>query len=94
MFLNNNSVKGYVSKKEVLRLKATLFALENEKLGFSTNLQSNLADFNVLLQTSNTFYLPMPDRLDEEHQTGFFVESSGFTRHSSAKSLRLYDGTI
>ncbi len=57
------SEKGYVSKKEVLRLKATLFALENERLGFSTNLQNNLADFNVLLQTSNTFFLPTPEDL-------------------------------
>ena len=57
------SEKGYVSKKEVLRLKATLFTLENEKLGFVTQLHNNLADFNVLLQTANTFYLPMPEDL-------------------------------
>ncbi len=54
------SEKGYVSKKDILRLKATLFALENERLVFTSNLQSNLADFNVLLQTSNTFFLPLP----------------------------------
>lgn len=57
------SEKGYVSKKEVLRLKATLFTLENEKLGYITQLQNNLADFNVLLQTTNTFYITMPEDL-------------------------------
>ena len=62
------SEKGYVSKKEVLRLKATLFTLENEKLGFITQLHNNLADFNVLLQTANTFYLPMPEDLTTTHK--------------------------
>ena len=57
------SEKGYVSKKEVLRLKATLFTLENEKLGYVTQMQNNLADFNVLLQTTNTFYITMPEDL-------------------------------
>ncbi|NWJ50263.1 MAG: TolC family protein [Bacteroidetes bacterium] len=50
--------KGYVSKKEVLRLKSFLFSLESEKQGYSTQLISNLSDFNVLLHTSNINYLP------------------------------------
>jgi cobalt-zinc-cadmium efflux system outer membrane protein len=53
--------KGYVSKKEVLRLKSFLFSLETEKQGYLTQLISNLADFNVLLHTSNINYNPQVD---------------------------------
>lgn len=65
------SEKGYVSKKEVLRLKAGLFALENERLGYSVNLQNNLADFNILLQTTNTFYLPQSEDLMKKFNAPF-----------------------
>jgi cobalt-zinc-cadmium efflux system outer membrane protein len=54
----NQLEKGYTSKKEVLRLKSNLFSLENEKLGFLNQLNSSLADFNVLMHTSNVHYLP------------------------------------
>jgi cobalt-zinc-cadmium efflux system outer membrane protein len=53
--------KGYISKKELLRLKSALFSLENEKIGFSSQLINSQADFNVLMHTSNIFYLPQPD---------------------------------
>jgi cobalt-zinc-cadmium efflux system outer membrane protein len=55
----NQLEKGYISKKEVLRLKSNLFSLENEKLGFSTQLNSALGDFNVLMHTSGTYYVPV-----------------------------------
>jgi outer membrane protein, heavy metal efflux system len=48
--------KGYVSKKELLRLKASLFSLENEKLTFINQQSSLMADLNVLLHSSNVFY--------------------------------------
>ncbi|MCX6221215.1 MAG: TolC family protein [Bacteroidia bacterium] len=51
--------KGYISKKELLRLKSALFSLENEKLGYSTQLIGNLGDFNVLMHTSNINYVPL-----------------------------------
>jgi len=54
----NQLEKGYTSKKEVLRLKSNLFSLENEKLGFLNQLNNSLADFNVLMHTSNILYLP------------------------------------
>lgn len=57
----NQYEKGYISKKELLRLKASLFSLENEKLGYSTQLTGALNDFNVLMHTVNTHYLPQPD---------------------------------
>jgi outer membrane protein, heavy metal efflux system len=53
--------KGYISKKEVLRLKSNLFSLETENLGFLTQLNGALADFNVLLHTSNVNYFPVMD---------------------------------
>lgn len=57
----NQYEKGYISKKELLRLKSSPFSLENEKLGFSTQLIISLSDFNVLMHTSNINYLPHPD---------------------------------
>ncbi|TAL61530.1 MAG: TolC family protein [Bacteroidetes bacterium] len=53
--------KGYISKKELLRLKATLFSLENEKINFSSQLIGSQSDFNVLMHTSGVFYVPQPD---------------------------------
>ena len=53
--------KGYISKKELLRLKSSLFTLESEKLGYTTQLLSSQSDFNVLMHTSNIFYLPQTD---------------------------------
>ncbi|HEY4785385.1 MAG TPA: TolC family protein [Bacteroidales bacterium] len=59
--------KGYISKKEVLRLKSNLFSLENEKTGFNSQLISNLSDFNVLMHTSNIYYLPQADTILLSH---------------------------
>jgi len=53
--------KGYISKKELLRLKSALFTLENEKIGFSSQLISSQTDFNVLMHSSNLFYNPQFD---------------------------------
>jgi outer membrane protein, heavy metal efflux system len=50
--------KGFISKKELLRLKSSLFSLENEKAGYSAQLISIQTDFNSLMHTSNLFYLP------------------------------------
>ncbi len=72
--------KGYVSKKEVLRLKSFLFSLESEKQGYSTQLISTLADFNVLLHTSNINYVPQVD-----------AKSLTFATLDSVKLLSLID---
>ncbi len=50
--------KGYISKRELLRLKSSLFSLESEKLGFSSQLIAGLTDFNVLMHTTGINYLP------------------------------------
>lgn len=57
----NQFEKGNVSKKELLRLKAMLFSLKNEKLDYSSQLISNMSDLNVLLHTFNVYYLVQPD---------------------------------
>lgn len=53
--------KGYVSKKELVRLKSFLFSLETESQSYSIQLISNLSDFNVLLHTANINYTPLVD---------------------------------
>ena len=53
--------KGFVSKKELLRLKSALFSLENEKIGFTSQIISAQNDFNVMMHTSNIFYAPQFD---------------------------------
>ncbi len=50
--------KGFISKKELLRLKSALFSLENEKIGFTSQIISVQNEFNVMLHTSNVFYIP------------------------------------
>jgi len=51
-------LNGYVSKKEVLRLKAGLFSLENEKLGLLSQYSALQSDLNVLMHTVNTKFIP------------------------------------
>lgn len=53
--------KGNVSKKELLRLKSMLFSLKNEKLNFSSQLISSQSELNVLMHTSNVYYVVQPD---------------------------------
>lgn len=55
----NQYEKGYASKMEILRLKSNHFSLENEKLGYLSQINSIMADFNVLMQTSNICYIPV-----------------------------------
>ena len=50
--------KGFISKKELLRLKSALFSLENEKIGFTSQIISVQNELNVMLHTSNKFYIP------------------------------------
>jgi cobalt-zinc-cadmium efflux system outer membrane protein len=57
----NQLAAGFVSRKEVLRLKSSLFSLESEKQGYVIQLISNLSDFNILLHTSNVDYTPQLD---------------------------------
>ncbi len=52
--------KGFISKKELLRLESALFTLENEKSSFTSQLISCLGDFNLLLHSSNIYYRPVP----------------------------------
>lgn len=51
--------KGYVSKKEILRLKSDLLSLQSEKSSLYTQLTGALSDFNVLLHTSGINYAPV-----------------------------------
>ena len=54
----NEAGKGLVSKKELLRIKATLFSMENERLGYFTQLIAAENEFNILMHTSGIFYKP------------------------------------
>ena len=55
--------KGFISKKELLRLRSALFTLENEKIGFTSQIISTQNEFNVVLHTSNIFYIPQFDAI-------------------------------
>ena len=57
----NQFEKGFISKKELLRLKSALFSLENEKIGFTSQIIYTQNDFNVMMHTSNVYYLPQFD---------------------------------
>ena len=56
------SEKGFISKKELLRIRSMLFSLENEKLGYYTQMISAQTEFNTLMHSVNLFYYPLPDK--------------------------------
>lgn len=53
--------KGFIAKKEALRIQAQLFALENEQIALSTQIIQSQADLNILLDTRGTYFLPQVD---------------------------------
>ncbi|HEX8349739.1 MAG TPA: TolC family protein, partial [Hymenobacter sp.] len=55
----NQYDKGNIALKEVIRLKAFLFSLENERQALVTELASDQSDFHVLVRdNTGTFYKP------------------------------------
>ena len=80
--------KGYASKKDVLRLKSSLFSLESERNGFITQLFGNLADFNVLMHTSGVYYLPLPDTV---FLSGFSTDSLRLAQIVDTALVSRYD---
>ncbi|MDX5348745.1 MAG: TolC family protein [Hymenobacteraceae bacterium] len=54
--------KGNVPLKEITRLKALLFSLENQKLALYSEIQQQQADLRLLTQTpATTFIIPLVD---------------------------------
>jgi outer membrane protein, heavy metal efflux system len=53
--------KGYVSKRDLLRLKASLFSLNSEKLGLESQLTDTREDFSLLLRFTNVYPLVVLD---------------------------------
>ena len=51
--------KGYLSKKEILRLKSSLFSIESERIDYQTQLTNALAELNLMLHTQNNVYQPV-----------------------------------
>ena len=49
---------GFISKKDLVRLQASLFSLENEKLEISNNITALRVDFGILLHKPNTCFIP------------------------------------
>ena len=59
--------KGYVSFNELMRLKAMLFSLENERIGFISQMSDSQAELNVLLQLKNTYIVAKLDTTLANH---------------------------
>jgi len=49
---------GFVSKKDLVRLQASLFSLESEKLEISNSITELQADFGIMLHKPNTYFVP------------------------------------
>ncbi len=50
--------KGYLSNKDLIRLKSTLFLLESDRLAVSENIMSLESDLSLLLHKPHVFILP------------------------------------
>jgi len=51
--------QGFVAKKEVLRLKAQLFSLQNELIALRQQIMQSEGDMNTLLTTKGKYYVPV-----------------------------------
>lgn len=64
--------KGNIAPKELLRIKAFLFALNNELVDLKRQTVERQTDFNILLRTKDTFYIP---QLDEQKVKTLDIQS-------------------
>lgn len=53
--------KGYISEKEVIRIKAQLYSLENEYNDLKTQINDVQSELGLLLQARNVFVVPTVD---------------------------------
>ena len=53
--------KGYISEKEVIRIKAQLYSLENEYNDLKTQINDVQSELGLLLQARNVFVIPTVD---------------------------------
>lgn len=53
--------KGFIAKKEALRIQAQLFALENELIALSNQITQSEADLNILLAGNGVYYVIKAD---------------------------------
>lgn len=53
--------KGFIAKKEVLRIQAQLFALENELIALNAQISQAEADLNILLAGNGIYYVSQVD---------------------------------
>lgn len=53
--------KGFIAKKEALRIQAQLFALENELIALSGQITQSEADLNILLAGNGVYYIMKAD---------------------------------
>jgi cobalt-zinc-cadmium efflux system outer membrane protein len=53
--------KGYISEKEVIRVKAQLYSLQSEYNDFKSQINDVQSELHVLLQVSNVFIVPEVD---------------------------------
>jgi outer membrane protein, heavy metal efflux system len=80
--------KGYVSKKEILRLKSDLLSLQSEKSGLYGQLVSALSDFNVLLHTTGVYYTPAVDQNHYKTADSIKLESLLDTAYNNRYDLK------
>jgi cobalt-zinc-cadmium efflux system outer membrane protein len=55
--------KGYISEKEVIRIKAQLYSLQNEYNGLMNELNDVESELRVVLQVKNIFIVPLVNEL-------------------------------
>ncbi|OUJ72654.1 TolC family protein [Hymenobacter crusticola] len=83
--------KGNIALKEVIRLKAFLFQLENERQGLLTDIAGQEADLRVLIRdNAGTYYRPQadPSRLQGLGVGSYSVEQLADTAQIARADLR------
>jgi cobalt-zinc-cadmium efflux system outer membrane protein len=89
--------KGNIALKEVIRLKAFLFQLRNERQALLSDIASEHADLRVLMgDTSGTYYLPLadPNRIKALTLAGRTEEQLIDSAQVSRADLKAHQATV
>lgn len=88
--------KGFIAKKEVLRIQAQLFALENELIALNTQISQSEADLNILLAGTGVYYIAQADtaRLNRISVSSFALTALNDSALANRYDLKVSAATL
>lgn len=82
--------QGFIAKKEILRIQAQLYALQNELIALKAQIAQTESDLNILLAENDHFFMPQVDtsRLEKLSARSFSIQALNDTALANRYDLK------